>query len=35
MKNERKSNNNDKYFFTFTFLYRKTYILLGNISVKT
>ena len=32
MKNEKKSNKNNKCFFTFdTFLYRKTYILLENI----
>ena len=36
MKNEKKSNNNSsKYFFTFIFLHRKIYILLGNISGKT
>ena len=31
MKNEKKSNTNNKYFFTFTFLSRKIYILLENI----
>ena len=30
-KNERKSKNNNKHFFTFTFSYRKNYILLQNI----
>ena len=30
-KNEKKSNNNDKYFFTFPFLHRKCYIFLENI----
>ena len=32
MKNEKKSNNS---FFTFTFSYRKTYILLENIVEET
>ena len=36
MKNEKKSNDNHKYiFFTFTFLYRKIYILLENKFRKT
>ena len=35
MKNEKKSNNNNKYLFTLTFLYRRNYILLGNIFGKT
>ena len=35
MKNEKKSDNNNKYFFTFTFLYRKVYIFSENIVVKT
>ena len=30
-KNEKKPNNSKKHFFTFTFLYRKIYILLKNI----
>ena len=33
--NEKKANNNKKSFFTFTFLYRKIYILLENIFGKT
>ena len=36
MKNEKKSKDNHKYFFfTFTFLYRKIYILLENEFRKT
>ena len=35
MKNEEKSNNNNKYFFTFTFLCRKIYIQLKKILGKT
>ena len=34
-KNGKTSNNNNKYFFTFTFLNRKIYILLENIFGKT
>ena len=30
-KNQKNSNNSHKYFFTFTFLYGKVYILLENI----
>ena len=35
MKNEKKSYNSNKYYFTFTFLYRKIYILLEIISGKS
>ena len=36
MKNEKKSKNNSKYFFfAFTFLYRKIYILFEYIFGKT
>ena len=34
-KNENKPNKKNNYFFTFTFLYRKVYILLENIFGKT
>ena len=35
MKIQEKSNNSNNNFFTFAFLYRKTYILLENIFGKT
>ena len=34
-ESEKKLSNNNKYFFTFTFLYRKIYILLETIFRKT
>ena len=33
-RNEKKSSKNNKYIFVFTFLHRKTYILLENIFEK-
>ena len=35
MKNKKKSNDSNKYFSTFTFLYRKNYTFLENIFGKT
>ena len=34
-KKEKNSNNKNEYFFTFPFLYRKNYILLKIVFVKT
>ena len=34
MNNKKKSNSNNKYFFTSTILYSKMYILFENIFVK-
>ena len=34
-KNEKKSNSNNKYFFTFSLLFRKSYMLSENIFERT